>query len=161
MLTTELNLDDQADQVVEVIRRSHLTVAKEFNITEQNAPSNPAFIKKNVLLEKAREKEIEFFGYYEDNKLVGCYALENAENGVFYLERLSVLPEKRRRGLGKKLVWDSFKRVKHKGGLKMSIAIINERTVLKDWYKAMGFFETGIKTIPRLPFDVCFLEYEL
>jgi len=161
MLTTVLNLDDQVDQLVEVIRRSHLTVAKEFNITEQNAHCNPAFIKKNVLLEKAREKEIEFFGYYEENKLVGCYALENAENGVYYLERLSVLPEERHRGLGEKLVWDSFKRVKHKGGVKVSIAIINEHTVLKEWYKAMGFIETGIKTFPHLPFDVCFLEYKL
>ncbi len=161
MITKEVDLMNNADQLTEVIRKSFITVAEEFDITEENAPTNPAFIKKDDFIKRARAKNIKYYGYFEENRLTGCYALEKSLNGIFYLERLAVIPEARHRGIGKKLVLDSFQRIKKRGGSKVSIGVIDQHVVLKEWYKSLGFIEKKRKIIPHLPFDVCFMEYKL
>ncbi len=161
MVITEIDLPTKAGELAAVIRSAFQTVAEEFNITPQNAPTNPAFIKKEDLIKGAEAKSIKYYGCYERGKLLGCYALEKAGDGLYYLERVAVVPEARHRGMGKQLVRDAFKRVKECGGLKVSVAIIDEHRILKNWYKELGFKETGRKTFPHLPFNVCFLEYRL
>jgi len=157
----KVDLDKEAEELAAVIRASFITVAEDFAITPENAPTNPAFLKKEDLLNSAEGKGVNYYGYYEHGNLIGCYALEKALQGTYYLERLAVVPEARHRGIGKKLVLDSFQRVKERGGYKVSIAIIDEHRVLKAWYQKIGFKETGRKTFSHLPFNVCFLEYNL
>ena len=48
-----------------------------------------------------------------------------------------------------------------KGAKKLSIGIIYEQKVLKDWYKDIGFRETGIRKFEHLPFTVGFMEIDL
>lgn len=43
----------------------------------------------------------------------------------------------------------------------LSIGIINENKVLKQWYSSFGFNETGFKKFPHLPFTVCFMEKKI
>jgi hypothetical protein len=47
------------------------------------------------------------------------------------------------------------------GGNKITIGIIDENTVLKDWYSANGFIHTGVKRYEHLPFAVGYMEWEL
>ncbi len=161
MMIREVDLNTELEQLAAVIRRSFITVAHDFNITPGNAPTNPAFINEKALLQSAVEKDINYYGCYEHDIIVGCYALEKACNRNYYLERLAVIPEKRHRGYGRALVLDAFRRAKEKGGNNISIAIIDEHEVLKNWYKNFGFVESGRKTFAHLPFDVCFLRYVL
>ncbi|MEJ2567608.1 MAG: GNAT family N-acetyltransferase [candidate division WOR-3 bacterium] len=151
---------NETKKLTEVIRNSFVTVANEFNITKKNAPSNPAFITpKNI--KTLQKKGVVFLGFYINDELIGCIALENAGSGIFYIEKLGVLPEFRNNGYGEKLMIAALKFAKKKGCTQISVAIINKNKILKKWYKRLGFKETGLKDFPHLPFTVCFMEKKL
>lgn len=149
--------DDMLEKSLDVIRRAFLTVANEFNLTEENCPTNGAFIKIGKLREM-KEKGIAMFGLSVNNEQVGFVAIEKANDEVFYIEKLAVLPKFRHNGFGRKLMDFAFGYVKNNNGKKVSIAIINENKILKDWYADYGFTETMVKEFAHLPFKVCFME---
>lgn len=150
-------VNDELDKWVELLRNSFITVADDFGITCENAPTNPAFADTDSL-SKMLEKGVILFGAYYDSKRAGFVALENAGNGCWYMERLAVLPEYRHMGIGRRLMDFAFATVKERGGSKISIGIINENKVLKNWYMEYGFTETGTKAFKHLPFEACFME---
>jgi hypothetical protein len=51
--------------------------------------------------------------------------------------------------------------VEKQGGQKVSLGMIDESAVLKEWYKTLGFVETGTKNFEHLPFTVCFMDLNL
>lgn len=64
LMSTEQELTDSMN----IIRKSFATVAEDFRLTRENAPSNPAFIEIRHL-QKMMEKEILMFGvFYEHNR---------------------------------------------------------------------------------------------
>jgi ribosomal protein S18 acetylase RimI-like enzyme len=148
---------DECEECAGVIRNSFITVAGEFNLTRENAPTNPAFSGTDSLI-KMKEKGIEMYGAYKDGRCIGFVAVEKADEAVFYMERLAVLPEYRHNGYGKELMDFVFDFVRNSGGRKVSIGIINENKRLKDWYIGYGFVETGKRAFKHLPFEVCFME---
>lgn len=148
---------DELDKWAELVRNSFITVANEFGITRENAPTNPAFADADSLSGMI-DKGVSLFGAFYDDQRVGFVALQDASNGCWYMERLAVLPEYRHKGIGRKLMDHAFGTVKERGGSRISIGIINENKVLKNWYKEYGFIETGTRTFGHLPFEVCFLE---
>ncbi|HEX2946670.1 MAG TPA: GNAT family N-acetyltransferase [Clostridia bacterium] len=150
-------VDIGLDECNDVIRRSFITVAEEFNITRENAPTNPAFLGPESLI-KMRDKGIDMYGAYVKNTCIGFVAIEQAGDGVFYMERLAVLPEYRHNGYGRKLIDFVMDYARKSGGKKVSIGIINENRRLKDWYISCGFAETGTRKFDHLPFEVCFME---
>ncbi len=77
------------------------------------------------------------------------------------MEKLAVLPEYRHRGFGKKLMDFVFDYVKQRNGDTVSIGIINEYSVLKNWYSDYGFVETAVEQFEHLPFAVCFMEKKI
>ena len=85
MTIAKVNIEKDMDRLVQLIRSSFVTVAQDLNLTEQNAPTNPAFIKPEDILKSISEKKIGFYGYFRDEELIGCYALENAGDGFFTL----------------------------------------------------------------------------
>lgn len=149
---------ENIESLLELIARSNKSVAEELSLTRENAPGHTAFITLEKLLDKREIKE-----YYKIGEPVeGCVAIEKApEEGVFYIERLAVDPDKRHKGLGSLLVNYSLERIKELNGTKASIGIINENIRLKKWYKTLGFRESGIRKFDHLPFTVCFMEYLL
>lgn len=153
----ELKDKNDFEECAEVIRDSFITVADQFNLTRENAPSNPAFIETGALV-SAHEKGIKYFGLFDDLRLIGCIAVEKAMDNVYYIERLAVLPEFRHRGYGSMLLNFACSHIEEDGGKTISIGIINEHSVLKKWYLFHGFYETGLKKFDHLPFTVCFME---
>lgn len=143
-----------------VIRESFATVAQELELTIENAPTNPAFITAERLAEAAA-KGLMMFGLFLDEQPVGFVAVEQANDHLFYLERLAVLPQYRHLGYGKALMDFAFNYVSLKGGKSISIAVVNENRRLKEWYLQYGFVETGLKHFPHLPFTVCFMAKEI
>ncbi len=148
---------DEFDMWASVIRRSFVTVADEFKITRENAPTNPAFAGSDSL-ERMKEKGIMMYGAYFSGQRVGFVAIEKADEDRWYMERLAVLSQYRHMGIGRKLMDFVFETVKKNSGNKVSIGIINENRMLKKWYMDYGFIETGMKVFKHLPFEVCFLE---
>ena len=156
----EITYETDLRNSVNVIRDAFETVALEFNLTRDNCPSSPAFVTIRQLRD-LRIKGVKFFGLFQDGVQVGFVAVERADDTVYYLEKLAVPPQYRHRGYGKKLVKFVLEYVKERKGERVSLGMIDQSTVLKDWYKTLGFCETGTKKFEQLPFTVCFMDKSL
>jgi len=152
-ITREADLKGSA----KVIRSAFRTAAVEFNLTRDNCPTSPAFVTIQQLRD-LRSKGVKLFGLFQNGVQAGFVAIEQAGDAVYYLEKLAVPPEYRHRGYGRKLVEFVLEYVKKNKGEKVSLGVIDESTVLKNWYKVLGFREMGTKKFDQLPFTVCFME---
>jgi ribosomal protein S18 acetylase RimI-like enzyme len=96
----------------------------------------------------------------KDQKPAGFVAVEKSpkEEGTYYIEKVAVHPDRRHQGVGRELMDFAARRIRELGGKRISIALIDANTRLKDWYRDQGFVETSTKDFPRLPFRVCFME---
>jgi len=139
-----------------LIINSFITVADEFGLNIKNCPANPAFMKYSQLIEM-KEKGIKMFGIFLEETQIGFVAIESAGNETYYIERLSVLPEYRKQGYGTRLVDFAFDHVKKVGGEKISIALMDNNILLKNWYRTYGFKVSEKREFKHLPFSVCFM----
>ena len=151
---------DHISMYAEVIRQSFATVAQDFNLTKENCPAHTSFIT-NERLENNIKEGYYPFGYFANGKLIGFVSLSGIGDGVYELNNLAVLPESRHFGYGKELLDFCKEKVKMLGGMKIIIGIIEEHTVLKDWYATNGFIHNGTKKFEHLPFTVGFMEWSL
>jgi ribosomal protein S18 acetylase RimI-like enzyme len=149
--------EEEYAECVEVIRKAFGTVAKEFGLTRENAPTNPAFIELRHL-DEMRNKGIRMYGLFAEEGLAGFVALERLQDGAYSMKRLAVLPECRHNGYGKALMRHVVGVVHGEGGTLLKIGVINENAVLKKWYEDFGFIETSIVKYESLPFTVCYME---
>ena len=75
------------------------------------------------------------------------------------MNNVSILPECRHLSYGKALLDFCKEKVKELGGSKITIVIVEDNIVLKDWYTANGFIHTGTKQFEHLPFTVGYMEW--
>ncbi len=101
------------------------------------------------------------FGAFIEGICVGCVGVEEAEESSYWFKKLAVLPEYRHKGYGKALVDFVFDYAKECGGERISIGIIDENHILKNWYLEYGFEEVEKKTFIHLPFTVCYMMKEI
>lgn len=153
-------LTDELDRCAQVIRESFLTVANDFGLTQENCPTNGAFLKTERLIADL-EKGSRMYGLYTDGEMIGFMQLEAGREGAVILEKLAVLPGSRHRGLGRMLLDFAREEAREAGGSKLLAAIIEENTVLRQWYLDNGFVHTGTRKFDHLPFTVGFLETAL
>jgi GNAT superfamily N-acetyltransferase len=151
--------EEQLAKSLEVIRQSFRTVAEEMNMTREKTPDHPAFYTMERLQDL--HKRATFWGLYVDGNQVGFIASEKSEDGVYFMDRLSILPAYRLHGYGRKLVEYLLDYIRKQGGAKVALGMVNSQTNLKNWYKSFGFLETGTKQFEHLPFLVCFMEKDL
>ncbi len=140
-----------------VVRESFRTVADELKLNPDNCPTHPAFVTASSM-EALRARDARFLGAFVEGEQVGFVAIEPAADGVFYIERLAVLPEHRHHGLGRRLMEAALALIHQRGGRRVSVALIDENTVLKRWYIDLGFIEVRTQRFEHLPFTVCFME---
>lgn len=152
--------DDEVDSSARVISNSFSTVAREFNLTPQNCPTNPAFISTEEL-QRLKSKGIRIFGLFKLGIQIGFVAIERSAEKTYYMEKLAVDPHYRHHGYGRMLMDYVIDFVRTNNGKKLSLGIIDENHVLKKWYNDYGFKETGCKKFAHLPFIVCFMEKEI
>lgn len=150
---------DDISLLTKLIRTSFHSVAERFNLTETNCPTHPSHCT-DEWIRRDFDAGRDYF-ILEDEEPVGCFALEAADGGVFYLERLAVLPDKRRCGRGSALVRHMLDEAKRRGGTTVGIGIIDEQHDLKQWYETLGFHLTGTKVFPNLPFTVAFMTCDI
>ena len=156
-MTREITDAEELINSVRVIRDSFKTVALEFNLTKKNCPTHPSFVTIRQL-KQLRTKGLTFFGLFLSDRQAGFVAVEKADENLYYMEKLAVLPEHRHKGFGTELVGFVLDYVRNNGGNKIAIGIINEHTVLKNWDKGLGFTEINTRVFEHLPFTVCFME---
>jgi diamine N-acetyltransferase len=159
---TEITIREITDPVefvasVRVIRSSFRTVAKEFGLTRENAPTHPSLFPVSRLKEMTA-RGAKSFGLFLDKKQIGFIAVQKMDEAVYEIERLAVLPSQRHDGYGARLVGFAIDYIRGQQGKKITLGMINESTVLKNWYIGLGFKEVRIQKFPHLPFTVCFME---
>ena len=94
---------DELDKLAEVIRRSFATVATDFGLTEQNCPTNGAFIKTERLVTDWNRGDL-MTGIFIDGEPIGFMQLSPKDASVFELGKLAVLPQCRHMGYGARLL---------------------------------------------------------
>ncbi len=152
--------ENEIEKVLEVIRKSHNTVAEEFGLTQNNCPKHTSYIEENVLNYHFNNGFL-MIGYYKDKNIIGYVSLSNKDKEIFEIHNLSILPNYRHFGYGKELINYCINKVKKIGGKKIIIGIINENAKLKNWYMQYGFVQTSIVQYNHLPFNVCNMEIKL
>jgi len=147
---------------VKILNKAHLTVAKDFNFTKENNPTNSAFIDIDTLKVQL-DKGIELYLMIVQQVALGCIAIEKSSKEIdtYYIEKVSVIPEYRHHGYGKVLMDFAIDIIKQAGGKTVSLALIDSNNRLKKWYMQQGFRETGKKDFEHLPFRVCFMKKHL
>ena len=153
-----LDLSD-ISAAAKVIRASFATVAKEFGINEQNLPNHTSFMTAEELRNHVSWGWL-MYGLYDGARLIGYVSLSKTNDEIFVLHNLAVLPEYRHKGYGGQLLDFCKTKVKESGGSKITLGMIEENTVLKDWYTANGFIHTGMKWFRHMPFTVGFMEWD-
>jgi N-acetylglutamate synthase-like GNAT family acetyltransferase len=163
-MKTELIIRDASSSdiplLTTLIRDSFRDVADRFSLTSENCPTHPSNCTTEWI-ESALKKGIRYYILERKNVACGCAALEQAQPDVFYLERLSVLPQFRRNGFGKLLVDHALNEAKKLGTRRIEIGIISHQTELKEWYKKLGFSAKKESRFEHLPFVVAFMTREL
>ncbi|MCG8697345.1 MAG: GNAT family N-acetyltransferase [Bacteroidales bacterium] len=154
----KITVSDNTEEIARLIRKSFVTVTQQFGITKDNAPTNPAYITRQRVADLLKKGE--FYCKSVENKLVGTIAIEKSSksNTTYYIEKVGIHPAYRHKGIGKELMDFAVERIIKLGGKKASIGIINEHTILKEWYAKQNFKEVGVKRFEHLPFTVCFMD---
>jgi ribosomal protein S18 acetylase RimI-like enzyme len=155
----QVTIQDDFDQFAKLLNESYLTVAGDFGITKENCPFHNAYINGETLKSKLIPIR-EFYCLEDNNILIGFIVIEKSENekGTFYIEKVAIHPEFRHKGKGKQIMDFAENRINELGGKQISVGLVDENQRLKDWYKSLGYNETGTKIFDHLPFNVCFMD---
>lgn len=153
-------VQEDSELIARLIRESFCDVADKFNLSVENCPTHPAFCSSEWI-DRAMGKEVRFFVLERDGTPGGCVAMEKPKPGLYYLERLAVVPEFRRNGFGRELVGHVLNEARRLGAARVELAMIAAHAQLRRWYESQGFIAFETKTFPHLPFDVLFMGIDL
>lgn len=159
MNITEAQAKD-SDLLAEIVSVSNRDVAQLFHLTIDNAAKHPSFCTPEWIVSEC-ERGQRYFLYTDKGIAMGCVAYEQPNENTSYLNRLSVLPEHRRQGIGAELVSHIVEFSRQQGVSQVSIGIIAEYTQLKLWYQKLGFKEGAQQKFEHLPFTVLYMHYAI
>ena len=141
-----------------LISESNKDVALRFGLNAGNCAKHPSFCTADwIKTDLARGER--YFILEEDSKPIACVAYENPRVGLAYLNRLSVLPAHRNRGIGARMVQHIVQLAKTESIQTISIGVIGEHTDLQRWYRKLGFISGETKRFPHLPFSVIYITH--
>ena len=139
-----------------IVSESNKDVALKFGLDAGNCPKHPSFCTADwVRADVARGER--YFVIEEQGRAIGCVAYERPRADTAYLNRLSVLPEHRRRGIGERLVRFIAELAQREGVGRISIGVIGEHDDLQRWYRKLGFMDGDLKRFAHLPFTVRYM----
>lgn len=148
---------EELGEAARVVRGAFATVAAEFGLTEENCPTNGAFLPEGRL-EAQFDAGVRMAGAFDGDVMIGFAALDLSDAEKPELEKLSVLPQSRHQGAGKLLVGWASEQARAAGAAALRIGIIEENARLRAWYEGLGFAHTGTRVFAHLPFTVGFME---
>ena len=149
-------------ECVQVIRRSHQTVADEFGFTEENVPRYVAFATDENRLIWHMDQEHRLMFVDEENGVIrGYYSLLLKQEGECELSNLSVLPEYRHHGIGAGLFRHAICTAREHHCSVMCWSIVEENTILRKWYEKNGAVHTGTEKYDFFPFTCGYMRIQL
>ena len=157
MQIREATPDDFATLAM-LVSHSNRDVAQKFGLDANNCPKHPSFYTADWVKNDFARGE-RYFILQEDADPIACVAYETPSDTLAYLNRLSVLPAHRRRGLGARLVEHVIALARSAAIPTISIGVIGEHTELQHWYRGLGFVAGETKRFPHLPFSVHYMTY--
>ena len=153
---------EEIPECVRVIRDSHRTVADTFGFTAENAPRYVAFATdENRLLWHMDSEHRLMFADEEDGVIRGYCSLLLKEDGECELGNLSVLPEYRHRGIGTALLKHAVRTARMRNCKVMRLSIVEENSVLRNWYERNGAVHTGTEKFSFFPFTCGYMTIDL
>lgn len=141
-----------------LISQSNKDVAQKFGLNADNCPRHPSFCNASWVENDLARGE-RYFILEKSAEPIACVAYETPSAGLAYLNRLSVLPPHRKRGVGRRLVQHIIQLAHGAAIDTISIGVIGEHTELRQWYERQGFISGETKNFPHLPFSVTYLTY--
>ena len=151
---------DDSRLITDILNRSFMTVAMQFNFTKENAPHFVAFIGPDVI-ENNLKNGLKMYGYSLNDTIIGCAGYSHHKDSAYFIERLAVLPEHRHMGVGRKLMEFAEGKIKEHGGTMAEVHVVDINTILIEWYKKLGYKEIRVDEIKSLPFNSCVMNKEL
>lgn len=149
---------DDVATIAMLVSESNKDVAAKFGLNAENCPKHPSFCTDAwIKADLARGER--YFVIEDGDTAIGCVAYENPSAGLAYLNRLSVLPNHRNRGVGTRLVQHIIQHARAASIQTISIGVIGEHTELQRWYHKLGFKDGETKRFPHLPFSVKYMSY--
>jgi len=150
--------DDDAATLARIISEANKDVAARFGLDAGNCAKHPSFCTEDwIRADLARGER--YFVYEDGGRPIACVAYETPSESVAYLNRLSVLPEHRRRGIGERLVGHVAELARAASIPTVSIGVIGEHEDLLRWYRKLGFMDGETRRFPHLPFSVRYMTY--
>ena len=147
---------------VQVIRKSHQTVADTYGFTVENAPRYVAFATDENRLRWHMDGEHRLmFAEEQDGIIRGYYSLLLKENNECELSNLSVLPEYRHLGIGTALLKHSVRIAREHHCRVMRWSIVEENAVLRKWYEQNDAVHTGTEKFDFFPFTCGYMMMDL
>ncbi len=147
---------------VKLIKNSFSTVAKEFGITEDNAPSYVAFATtEEKLLKQYNDGRLMFVCEDDSGQIVGYYSLARISDTECELNNLCVAPDCRHNGIGEIQFEHAVQTAKENKFKSMTFSIVEENTQLKEWYKKLGVEHIGIQKFDFFPFTCGYMKIDL
>ena len=147
---------------VNLIKDCFSTVAKEFGITEENAPSYVAFATtEEKLLEQYNDGRLMFVCEDNNGQIIGYYSLALISDTECELNNLCVAPDCRHNGVGKTLFEHAVQTAKENGFKLMTFSIVEENIQLKEWYIKLGAEHIGTRKFDFFPFTCGYMKFSL
>ena len=146
------------EECLSVIHAAYLPVALQFGITEQNCPYRAHASLPLGELRRQLERGDFMYGYFLEHIIVGFISFSKTGD-VIKFNDLVVLPEYRHNGYGAELLDFLKEQAAAHGARKIMLGMIDENTILKDWYIKNGFTTTGTKRFGGAPFTVGYMEW--
>ena len=151
----------EKNQLLHVLHRSFKAAAEEYSFSRESNPRHGSFITLEDL-DQLISRGLEMHGCFDHAELIGCVGIRQGdEAGLFHIEKLAVLPERRYKGFGRAIMKYAAGSITQRGGRAISIGIIDKNEKLKNWYKNLGFAETERVEPRSLPFVVCLMKLEI
>lgn len=140
---------------LEVIHKGFMTIAKAFELSPYNCPTHGAFMPLGRLQSDFDAGNL-MYGLYkkEGGAMIGFVQLAREDDKRMELKQLCVLPNERHGGGGAYLLNHAKQAAARQGAQMLTLGIIEENTVLKNWYRNNGFSHLGTKVFEHLPFTV-------
>ena len=149
-------------ECVRVIRDSFRTVADEFGFTKENASRFTAFaISEEWLLWQMEGEHRLMFADEENGIIRGYYSLKLSDSGECELSNLAVLPQYRHQGIGAKLLKHAMDTAREQHCKVINLGIVEENTVLRQWYERNGAVHTGTEKYDFFPFTCGYMKITL
>lgn len=141
---------DDADAIVEIVRKAFARAVRELALTLESSSTHPSlYTRERLESDQARGRC--FHVLEKDGLVVGCVYVRKAGEELCEVGRLAVRPEMQGRGLGERLMREAEGVARSRGSRRVNIDAFSELTRLVKWYESLGYVIDAIESIAGIP----------